>query len=87
MEGAHIECGRRITDSLIERRVRILSSDQSLPKVHRLVRGDLLLEKTLEEAVHRGPTTTGSGAVTLAVYAAETGQGKAPEADRKGRLR
>lgn len=61
MEGAHIECGRRITDSLIGRRVRVLSSDQSLPKVHRLVRGDLLLEETLEEAVHRGPTTTGSG--------------------------
>jgi len=40
MEGAHIDCGRRITDSLIGRRVRILSNDRNLPRGHRLILGD-----------------------------------------------
>jgi len=41
MEGSYIDCGRRITDSLIGRRVRVLSSDQNLPKGHRLILGDM----------------------------------------------
>jgi NDP-sugar pyrophosphorylase family protein len=41
MEGAHIDCGRRIVDSLIGRKVRILGYEQSLPKGHRLILGDL----------------------------------------------
>jgi glucose-1-phosphate thymidylyltransferase len=40
MNGAHIDCGKRITDSLIGRKVKILSSDLSLPKGHRLIAGD-----------------------------------------------
>jgi len=40
MEGAYIDCGRRIIDSLIGRKVRISSSDQNLPKGHRLILGD-----------------------------------------------
>jgi NDP-sugar pyrophosphorylase family protein len=39
MEGAHIDCGRRITDSLIGRRVQILH-DNSLPRSHRLILSD-----------------------------------------------
>ena len=39
MEGAHIDCGRRITDSLIGRRVQILH-DNSLPRGHRLILSD-----------------------------------------------
>ena len=34
MEGAYIDCGRRITDSLIGRHINILGSDQNLPKEH-----------------------------------------------------
>jgi len=41
MQGAHIDCGRRIVDSLIGRKVRILSSDQNIPKGHRLILGDM----------------------------------------------
>ena len=41
MEGAHIDCGRRIIDSLIGRKVKILSSDQKPPKGHRLILGDM----------------------------------------------
>jgi len=40
MEGAHIDCDRRITDSLIGRRVQILNHETSLPKGHRLIIGD-----------------------------------------------
>ena len=41
MEGAHIDCGRRIVDSLIGRKVKILGYEQSLPKGHRLILGDM----------------------------------------------
>lgn len=40
MEGAHIDCGRRITDSLIGRKVKILNNEQNLPRGHRLILGD-----------------------------------------------
>jgi glucose-1-phosphate thymidylyltransferase len=42
MSGALIDCGKRITDSLIGRKVRILSSDQNLPRGHRLILGDMV---------------------------------------------
>ncbi len=32
MEGAHIDCGRRIVDSLIGRNVKILSSKENIPE-------------------------------------------------------
>jgi len=35
MEGAHIDCGKRITDSLIGRKVKILNQKQNLPRGHR----------------------------------------------------
>ena len=41
MEGTHIDCGRRITDSLIGRKVKILGYEQNLPKGHRLILGDM----------------------------------------------
>ena len=41
MEGAHIDCGRRITDSLIGRKVKILSHEKKIPKGHRLILGDM----------------------------------------------
>ena len=41
MEGAHIDCGKRITDSLIGRKVRILSYEGSVPRGHRLIIGDM----------------------------------------------
>jgi len=41
MEGADIDCGRRIVDSLIGRKVKILGYEQSLPKGHRLILGDM----------------------------------------------
>jgi len=41
MEGAHIDCGRRIVDSLIGRNVRILSYEHDIPKGHRLILGDM----------------------------------------------
>jgi len=41
MEGTHIDCGKRITDSLIGRKVEILGYEQSLPKGHRLILGDM----------------------------------------------
>jgi len=41
MEGTHIDCGRRITDSLIGRNVTILSHQQSIPEGHRLILGDM----------------------------------------------
>jgi len=41
MEGTHIDCGRRITDSLIGRHVKILGYEQNIPKGHRLILGDM----------------------------------------------
>jgi len=41
MEGAHIDCGKRITDSLIGRNVEILGYEQNIPKGHRLILGDM----------------------------------------------
>jgi len=41
MEGAYIDCGRRIVDSLIGRRVKILGYEQNIPKGHRLILGDM----------------------------------------------
>lgn len=40
MEGVHIDCGSRITDSLIGRKVKILNYEQNIPKGHRLILGD-----------------------------------------------
>lgn len=41
MENAHIDCGKRITDSLIGRDVEILGYEKNLPKGHRLIIGDM----------------------------------------------
>ena len=41
MEGAHIDCGRRITDSLIGRKAEIRSNENNIPKGHRLIIGDM----------------------------------------------
>ena len=41
MEGAHIDCGKRITDSLIGRNVTILSTEHNMPKGHKLILGDM----------------------------------------------
>jgi len=41
MEGTHIDCGRRITDSLIGRKVKILGYEKNIPKGHRLILGDM----------------------------------------------
>jgi len=40
MEGARIDCGKRITDSLIGKNVEITDSNQSVPKGHKLILGD-----------------------------------------------
>jgi glucose-1-phosphate thymidylyltransferase len=40
MEGAQIDCGRRITDSLIGRKVTILNHEHNLPRGHKLILGD-----------------------------------------------
>ena len=40
MEDSHIDCGRRIADSLIGRRATILSHEKNIPKGHRLILGD-----------------------------------------------
>ena len=40
MDGAYIDCGRRITDSLIGRKVKILNYETNLPKGQRLILGD-----------------------------------------------
>jgi glucose-1-phosphate thymidylyltransferase len=40
MDGAHIDCGRRITDSLIGRRVQILNNESTVPRGYRLILGD-----------------------------------------------
>ena len=41
MQGAHIDCGKRITDSLIGRNVEILAYEQNIPKGHKLILGDM----------------------------------------------
>ncbi len=41
MEGTYIDCGRRITDSLIGRKVKVLGYEQNLPKGHKLILGDM----------------------------------------------
>ena len=41
MEGANIDCGRRITDSLIGRNVEILGYEQNIPKGYKLIIGDM----------------------------------------------
>ena len=43
MSGALIDCGKRITDSLIGRNVRILSHEHNIPKGHRLILGDMAI--------------------------------------------
>jgi len=40
MNGAHIDCGKRITDSIIGKNVEIVDSPQNVPKGHRLIAGD-----------------------------------------------
>jgi glucose-1-phosphate thymidylyltransferase len=40
MSGARIDCGRRVTDSLIGKNVEITDSNQSVPKGHKLILGD-----------------------------------------------
>jgi len=41
MEGIHIDCGRRITDSLIGRKVKILGHEQNISRGHSLILGDI----------------------------------------------
>ena len=41
MEGVYINCGRRITGSLIGRNVKILGYEQNIPRGHRLILGDM----------------------------------------------
>ena len=41
MESAKIDCGKRITDSLIGRNVEILAYEQNIPKGHKLILGDM----------------------------------------------
>jgi glucose-1-phosphate thymidylyltransferase len=41
MDGAEIDCGKRITDSLVGRGVTIKSIEQNIPKGHRLILGDM----------------------------------------------
>jgi glucose-1-phosphate thymidylyltransferase len=40
MSGARIDCGKRITDSLIGKNVEIVDSAQNVPKGHKLILGD-----------------------------------------------
>jgi hypothetical protein len=40
MSGARIDCGKRVTDSLIGKNVEITDSNQSVPKGHKLILGD-----------------------------------------------
>ena len=40
MSGALIDCGKRVTDSLIGKNVEITDSNQSVPKGHKLIPGD-----------------------------------------------
>jgi glucose-1-phosphate thymidylyltransferase len=41
MSGARIDCGKRVTDSLIGKNVEITDSNQSVPKGHKLILGDM----------------------------------------------
>ena len=41
MEDVKIDCGKRITDSLIGRKVEILEYEKNIPKGHRLIIGDM----------------------------------------------
>ena len=41
MNGAHIDCGKRITDSLIGKNVEIVDSAKNVPKGHKLILGDM----------------------------------------------
>lgn len=41
MEGTYIDCGKRITDSLIGRNVKVLGYENNLPKGHKLFIGDM----------------------------------------------
>ncbi len=41
MEGAYIDCGKRITDSLIGREAKIIGFENNVPKGHKLVLGDM----------------------------------------------
>ena len=41
MDDTSIDCGRRITDSLIGRKVVIQGYEQNLPKGHKLYLGDM----------------------------------------------
>ena len=41
MEGTNIDCGRRIVDGLIGRKVRILGYEKNVPKGHKLILGDI----------------------------------------------
>jgi len=40
MNGARIDCGKRITDSLIGKNVEIVDSNLTVPKGHKLILGD-----------------------------------------------
>jgi len=40
MNGARIDCGKRITDSLIGKNVEITNSNLTVPKGHKLILGD-----------------------------------------------
>ena len=40
MNGAHIDCGKRITDSIIGKNVEIVDSNLTVPKGHKLILGD-----------------------------------------------
>lgn len=41
MNGAYIECGRRILDSLIGRNAKIINAENNIPKGHKLILGDM----------------------------------------------
>jgi glucose-1-phosphate thymidylyltransferase len=41
MDGAHIDCGKRIVDSLIGSKANITSSEKNLPRGMKLILGDL----------------------------------------------
>ena len=41
MSGALIDCGKRVTDSLIGKNVEIIDSNQFVPKGHKLILGDM----------------------------------------------
>ncbi len=41
LEGTYIDCGRRIVDSLIGRKVKILRFENNIPRAHKLILGDM----------------------------------------------